>query len=658
MALSVDTVSAGASDPSTTTLTWSHTTATDANLIVVTVGESRAVTISSITYNGAALTASASVTNGNSRAYVYYRVNPDKGANDVVVTYSGAITVPRAGAVTFKGANMVGPIGATNTKTGTAQNKTIDLTTLYDGSATVECVGALGGIHTADSGQTVINAGGNNRIGFYELQGDAGLYTQNLTADSSADYSYVVVEVRAGSATYSLDLESGSSQYASIADASQTGLEFERTDSFSIMAWVKRESTGASMGMVSKIDTGLTGQGYYWYFPSNDITRFILQNSDSNRLMVAGPANTFTGWQHIAMTYSGGSNPASVKIYYNGKSQTVSTETDALSATTVSSNDFSVGSKLTTHYFDGLIKDVRVFNDVLTAAEVAEFAHTESVSDANLQGEWNFDNAYTDASGNGNTLTASGSPVFITDVPWVNATQVSGSTYLDTNLTSFYTMDSDSTDSTSNSYDGTDTNTPTYTSGKISNAFTAASASSQYTTVSNSLVPWGTNKFSWAGWVKLSATTGNQMWMGVARTGKGVLIYKSGTDTITFSKPNVVDLNYTWSAIDTSYHHWAFVGNSSGMFIYLDGALVTSGTNTANFVDSDGDTIPIGAYKSGGSIQASWYLNGQIDELAVYSRALQYGDVLDLYNAGSGITWIAPPAATGKGNLMLLGVGA
>lgn len=197
MDLIFDAKSTGSSDPSSNTLTWSHTCTGSNRLLVVTVGESRNVTINSITYAGVGLTEAISITNGNSRAYIYYLINPDSGANDIIVTYSAAITVPRAGGVSFTNADQSDVLGATNTKTGTAQNKTIDLTTTANGSGLVECIGALGGIHTPTSGQTVINTDGNNRIGGYEIVGGAGVYTQTWDSDASADYSYVIAEFKA-----------------------------------------------------------------------------------------------------------------------------------------------------------------------------------------------------------------------------------------------------------------------------------------------------------------------------------------------------------------------------------------------------------------------------------------------------------------------------
>lgn len=53
-----------------------------------------------------------------------------------------------------------------------------------------------------------------------------------------------------------------------------------------------------------------------------------------------------------------------------------------------------------------------------------------------------------------------------------------------TGLRAYYKFDSNSNDTLA-TYNGTDNNTPTYTAGKISNAVTLVSASSQYVSLPN-----------------------------------------------------------------------------------------------------------------------------------------------------------------------------
>lgn len=226
-----------------------------------------------------------------------------------------------------------------------------------------------------------------------------------------------------------------------------------------------------------------------------------------------------------------------------------------------------------------------------------------------------------------------------------------------TGLTHYYKTDSNFNDNKGSS-NGTDVNSPTYTSGKISNAFTAVAASSQYSSLPNAVFPWATNTMSINLWLKFSNTAGNQSMFMTARTGQGLLFYKSGTNTMDFSKPNVVSTTYNWTGIDTGWHMWTCVMDGSGMRVYLDGnsTPVASNANTANIVDPSGDTMEFGAYRSGGTIQSGWYLDGQMDEIGVWSTALSTTDIATLYNSGTGITY--PDASSVfPARMSLLGVG-
>ena len=72
-----------------------------------------------------------------------------------------------------------------------------------------------------------------------------------------------------------------------------------------------------------------------------------------------------------------------------------------------------------TDYLDGLIDDVRIWNAIRSATDIANARSAQLLgSETNLQGYWRLNNNYTDLTSNNNTLTASGSPVFSTDVPF------------------------------------------------------------------------------------------------------------------------------------------------------------------------------------------------------------------------------------------------
>lgn len=206
-----------------------------------------------------------------------------------------------------------------------------------------------------------------------------------------------------------------------------------------------------------------------------------------------------------------------------------------------------------------------------------------------------------------------------------------------TGLTHYYKANSNMNDGVG-SNNGTDTNSPTYTTGKISNAFTCVSASSQYSLISSTGLFGTTNTYTFNVWIKFTTTTGNQ---GIAMnyvSAGNPLFYLSG-GSIVHSKGGVVDLSYVWST-DTNWHMWTFVGDVSGMRTYLDGnsTPVASNTNTSALT-SPSTTNPFGGYKNGGTIQAGWYLDGQLDEIGIWSTALSTTDIATLYNSGTGITY-------------------
>lgn len=209
------------------------------------------------------------------------------------------------------------------------------------------------------------------------------------------------------------------------------------------------------------------------------------------------------------------------------------------------------------------------------------------------------------------------------------------------NLTAYYKFNSNANDSVG-SNNGTEVNTPTYTSGNgsLGNCMSLASASSQYVTLPNAVFPWGTNTVTINFWSNVATTAGiNQAVFMVARTGQGAMIYMS-FGVWDWAKPNVVSTNYTWAG-DSTWHMWTFVADGSGMRYYLDGnsTPVATNANTANFVDPIGDTIPVGAYRSGGTIQSGWYLNGKIQAMGIWSRALSTSEISQLYNSGSGLQY-------------------
>ena len=220
--------------------------------------------------------------------------------------------------------------------------------------------------------------------------------------------------------TQSLDLESGSSQYAGRADTASLSI----TGDMTIEMWVKLESAPAldsQMMLVSKWGTTSDLSYELQYQDSGGTKRFIFWNSSTGANSGSATINntlSLATWTHIAMVYTAASGQ--IEIYINGSSIGTATGT-LLTSLFDNANAFRIGaaSPTASSYFDGLIDEVRMWDDVRTSGEISTNYKTESVeNEANLQAHWKLNNVYTDETANANTLTASGSPVFSTDVPF------------------------------------------------------------------------------------------------------------------------------------------------------------------------------------------------------------------------------------------------
>jgi hypothetical protein len=220
--------------------------------------------------------------------------------------------------------------------------------------------------------------------------------------------------------THSIDLEASSNQHLSISDATQTGLDI--TGDLTVECWIKLESqpgVGADYIMVNKWGGG--GQRGYSlrYYNRSGVPELQFYVS-SNGSAVDGHIYITTlnsdTWYHVAVAFD--ASAAEAEFYLDGVSKATST----LTATAIhnSNSAFFLGAYYTgTYTVDGLMDDVRIWDDVRTGVEISSNKDAQLIgSEANLQGYWRLNNDATDLTSNSNDLTASNSPVYSADVPF------------------------------------------------------------------------------------------------------------------------------------------------------------------------------------------------------------------------------------------------
>ncbi len=198
--------------------------------------------------------------------------------------------------------------------------------------------------------------------GLWLLEEESGTrYDDSENGNDLTDNNTVGYSSDSQEGSHSADFESADSEYLSITDASQTGLDL--SPPFTICLWFKPESDNVPQGIVEKsgayevIRTGSTHQ-IRLRLSSNGVD-YADFDSDSAQ-------DAADGWSHWAVVVDG----TTVEWFKDGASDNSSPGSWS-SALYNSSSDFRLGRR-DTRYADALIDEVIVLSRALSAAEVLD----------------------------------------------------------------------------------------------------------------------------------------------------------------------------------------------------------------------------------------------------------------------------------------------
>jgi hypothetical protein len=155
-----------------TTLSWNHTTTSQQNKIMIVSVATNVFgappTVSSITYNGVALTKVPNAqTNcpAKCREELWYLLNPASGTHAITVTTSASGPV-NAGAATYYNVDQTNPLGTAVTAAGTSSTPAITVSGTTTNQLIVDCLADTGTALTVTSGQTQLwNQSANGMTG-------------------------------------------------------------------------------------------------------------------------------------------------------------------------------------------------------------------------------------------------------------------------------------------------------------------------------------------------------------------------------------------------------------------------------------------------------------------------------------------------------------
>ena len=226
------------------------------------------------------------------------------------------------------------------------------------------------------SGTTIHDASGHNLTGTLTNAASPGTCTTSGSWYNGA----------AGVINSSIDLD-GTDDMVTVADPSNASLDFNDSD-FAISGWFNRDTFTTDDVIVAKRNGDAAGDVGYLVYIDDATDKLVFEVSDGTDEYSLTSTSTFTstGWNHFTVVWDDDSAAGS-EIYINGKpdlatdSGTIGNIGDLSNSNPLRMGDVSDGtSTLTTHFFDGKLDDIRIFNYAPTTQQIRDAYNNGAVS--------------------------------------------------------------------------------------------------------------------------------------------------------------------------------------------------------------------------------------------------------------------------------------
>jgi hypothetical protein len=189
----------------------------------------------------------------------------------------------------------------------------------------------------------------------------------------------------------------------------------------------------------------------------------------------------------------------------------------------------------------------------------------------------------------------------------------------------------------------TDNNTVGYTAGKVNNAANFVAANLEYLEITDAAqqgLKFGDSDFTIACWVKLATVSAYRFFItkstdpsayeyALDHTGSAYRFYCKNATTLT-----------PVTGFGAATGAWAFVVGwhnsvANNVNLQVNNATPVSASHTGG-CQATSAPVRLGAY---GSSSGANFMDGAIDEIAVWNRVLTADEKTELYNGGAGICW-------------------
>lgn len=444
----------------------------------------------------------------------------------------------------------------------------------------------------------------------------------------------------------SRDFEFANSEFFSITDAAQTGLDF--AGSFTLAGWFKFETVGTQQTLISKHD-GASQRSYVLYKETTDKLSFNMSsNGTSNAFSINGAttlvANT---WYHLAVVFTASTR---CELFVNGVPD--GNETAGIPAAAFNSTaSFRIGHQEgQSTYFDGKANDVAVWAAALTESQISKlYGDYTLIKNLTIDAVRvkNGDTYFLDIDGNVTRRTTAGVWSIIDKATYMPyRSDIKGHWKLDETTAGATRADTSGNSQTLTDNATVQVNAHSQRQGAAAATFEAGS--SQYLSLADNATMSLTGAITISCWVNLESLaertfvakwneSGNQrayrLWVDSSNK-LSFSVSSNGTAVTTVTGATSLATN-TW------YHVVGRYIPSKRLEVFINGA--TDATNTTSIPSAMTDTtavFTIGAKLSAAGA-AETFMDGSIDDVVIWGRALSAVEIDRVYdgytNGGQGL---------------------
>lgn len=156
---------------------------------------------------------------------------------------------------------------------------------------------------------------------------------------------------------------------------------FERTDNFSITAWISVENKDPAT-IVARVDDKADQRGFDLQLAKGRLSARLVHRWPDEVLHVVTKAEVpVNQWKHVLLTYDGSSKAEGVKLYVDGQLQAVDIKANKLEATVLTEKPLRIGRRSDDPPLKGMVDEVRIYDRELSPEQAKAVFEYDGVAD-------------------------------------------------------------------------------------------------------------------------------------------------------------------------------------------------------------------------------------------------------------------------------------